>query len=95
MAIDEPFGIELDVYFARRGQDLDNAFKAILDNLQELRIIKNDNLCYAIEARKYVDPKNPRVRGRICRMTEVTLPGGSRRTERGARKSLKDNGTTD
>lgn len=59
--ISQDFEIEADVYFSRRNADLDNAFKCILDCLQEVDAITNDNLCVRIVANKYIDASNPRV----------------------------------
>jgi len=61
MMISTPFELEIDVYFRTRASDLDNAFKIILDCLQNAHVIKNDNLCYRIVANKYKDNKNPRI----------------------------------
>lgn len=59
--IDEPFKIEVDVYFKQQRSDLDNSLKVILDCLQTARAITNDNLCDGIIANKFVDKFNPRI----------------------------------
>lgn len=58
--IDEPFRIEIAVYWERLAQDLDNAAKVILDCLQISKVIKNDNLCYEIKMSKHLDAAHPR-----------------------------------
>ena len=59
--ISRPFNLHAVVYESTWSYDLDNAFKAILDNLQYVGAITNDNLCVAINARKVIDRRNPRV----------------------------------
>lgn len=59
--IDEPFKIEIDVYFTQQRSDLDNSLKVILDCLQQVGAITNDNLCNGIVANKFVDKINPRI----------------------------------
>lgn len=59
--IDYEFEIEVDVYFKVRRSDLDNCLKCLLDCLQQVKAIKNDNLCMRIVANKYIDPANPRI----------------------------------
>lgn len=59
--IDKPFKLRIDVYFATKKPDLDNAMKVILDCLQTCKAIKNDNLCTEIHARKLIDKANPRI----------------------------------
>lgn len=59
--IDEPFEFYLDVYFPSKRSDLDGCFKAVLDCLQKAKVIKNDNNCCMIHARKFIDKENPRV----------------------------------
>ncbi len=66
------FRLDCDVYFTSMRHDLDNAFKIILDCLQMCGAIRNDNLCVAINARKFTDKRNPRIEYRI---TEVTGDG--------------------
>lgn len=55
------FELKADVFFSSMRPDLDNAFKVILDCLERCKAIKNDRLCVAITARKFVDKNNPRV----------------------------------
>lgn len=59
--ISRPFNLHAVVYESTWSYDLDNAFKALLDNLQYVGAITNDNLCVSITARKAIDPQNPRV----------------------------------
>lgn len=59
--ISRPFKLHAVVYESTWSFDLDNAFKAILDNLQYMGAITNDNLCVGINARKAIDRNNPRV----------------------------------
>jgi Holliday junction resolvase RusA-like endonuclease len=59
--LDSRFELYLDVFFASDRQDLDNALKGTLDNLQSVKAIKNDRLCLKIVAQKFVDKKQPRI----------------------------------
>ena len=59
--IEGEFGLDIDVFFKTKSSDLDNAFKVILDCLQNVSAISNDNLCYEITARKHIDKINPRI----------------------------------
>ena len=56
-----PFKLVVDCHFCNSNNDLDNAFKFILDCLEHVEFIKNDRLCHQIEARKHVDKENPRL----------------------------------
>lgn len=58
--IDGFFKIEVDVYYKTLMPDLDNALKILLDCLQTCKVIKNDNRCVEIHARKFKDANNPR-----------------------------------
>lgn len=60
-----PFEFYLDVYFPSKRSDLDGCFKAVLDCLQKAKVIKNDNNCCLIHARKFIDKENPRVEFKI------------------------------
>lgn len=53
--IQSNFGLMMDVFFKTKSNDLDNSFKIILDCLQQKnnRVIKNDNQCEYILARKF------------------------------------------
>lgn len=62
------FKFEIDVFYPSNRSDLDNSLKVVLDCLQRAKVIKNDNKCVEIKARKFVDKVNPRVEYRI---TEV------------------------
>jgi len=59
------FELHLNVYNNSQRQDLDNAFKVILDSLEHCKAIKNDRNCVKIIAQKFVDRKNPRVEFKI------------------------------
>ena len=63
--IDSYFEFQLDVYYPSNRSDLDNSLKIILDCLQKANVIKNDNLCTQILARKFVDKNNPRIEYKI------------------------------
>lgn len=59
--INVPFEFYLDVYFPSKRSDLDGCLKGILDCLQTAKVIKNDNNCCLIRARKFIDKENPRI----------------------------------
>lgn len=59
--ISVPFEFYLDVYFPSKRSDLDGCLKGILDCLQHAKVIKNDNNCCLIKARKFIDKENPRI----------------------------------
>lgn len=59
--ISVPFEFYLDVYFPSKRSDLDGCLKGILDCLQKAKVIKNDNNCCLIKARKFIDKENPRI----------------------------------
>ena len=61
VCIDEYFEFEIDVYYPSNRSDLDNSLKVVLDCLQKSKVIKNDNKCVKIIARKFVDKNNPRI----------------------------------
>lgn len=63
--IESEFKFIIDVYYPSRRSDLDNSFKVTLDMLQKVGMIKNDNLCYEIQARKLLDKENPRIEFQI------------------------------
>lgn len=60
-----PFEFYLDVYFPSKRSDLDGCLKGILDCLQKAKVIKNDNNCCLIKARKFIDKINPRIEFKI------------------------------
>lgn len=60
-----PFELYLDVWFPSKRSDLDGCLKGILDCLQVAKVIKNDNNCCKIVARKFIDKAEPRVEFRI------------------------------
>ncbi len=55
------FEFYVDVYYPSQRADLDNSLKIILDCLQSCKVIKNDNKCTKIVARKFMDKGNPRI----------------------------------
>jgi len=59
--IDRYFTLFVEVYESSTRYDLDNALKTILDCLQQVKAIKNDNLCMMIVAEKHLDKRNPRI----------------------------------
>lgn len=59
--IDRHFTLFVAVYESSVRYDLDNAVKTILDCLQQVRAIRNDNLCMKIVAEKHLDRLNPRI----------------------------------
>lgn len=59
--IESEFKFVIDVYYPSRRSDLDNSLKVVLDCLQKVNAIKNDNLCYEIQAKKHLDKLNPRI----------------------------------
>jgi len=65
MMISGFFELYVRVYFTTMSHDLDNSLKAILDCMQQARVIKNDNKCVKIVAEKFIDKNNPRVEFRI------------------------------
>jgi len=58
--IDVPFEFYVDIYYPSKRSDLDNGMKILLDCLQKAKVIKNDNNCSLIHARKFIDKENPR-----------------------------------
>lgn len=63
--ISVPFEFYIDVYFPSKRSDLDGCLKGVLDALQKAKVIKNDNNCCLIHARKFIDKENPRVEFKI------------------------------
>ena len=63
--LDEYFEFEIDVYYPSNRSDLDNSLKVVLDCLQKSKVIKNDNKCTKIVARKFIDKLNPRIEFKI------------------------------
>jgi Holliday junction resolvase RusA-like endonuclease len=63
--ISVPFEFYLDVYFPSKRSDLDGCLKGILDCLQKAKVIKNDNNCCLIKARKFIDKINHRIEFKI------------------------------
>ena len=59
--IESEFKFVIDVYYDSRRPDLDNSLKVVLDCLQKAEVIKNDNKCLEIVARKHLDKVDPRV----------------------------------
>lgn len=65
ITINEPFAIEITVYFQSNRSDLDNSAKIILDCLQNCKVIENDRLCEQLHMIKYIDKLNPRIEFKI------------------------------
>ena len=63
--IDAYFKFSIDVYYPSNRSDLDNSLKVVLDCLQTSKVIKNDNKCTEIHARKFIDKKNSRIEIKI------------------------------
>ena len=63
--ISVPFELYIDVYFPSKKSDLDGCLKCVLDCLQTAKVIKNDNNCCKILARKFIDKENPRIEFKI------------------------------
>jgi len=63
--INTKFRLEYSVYLKSALQDLDNTAKAVLDALQASGAIINDNLCYELEIKKFIDKTNPRINLKI------------------------------
>ncbi len=63
--INEFFEFEIDVYYPSNRSDLDNSLKVVLDCLQKAKVIRNDNKCTQIFARKFLDKTNPRIEFKI------------------------------
>lgn len=63
--IEDYFNFEIDVYYHSNRSDLDNSLKIVLDCLQKAKVIKNDNKCTQILARKFIDKTNPRIEFKI------------------------------
>lgn len=63
--IEVPFEFYIDVFYPSKRSDLDNSFKIVLDCLQKNKVIKNDNNCSLIHARKFIDKNNPRIEFKI------------------------------
>lgn len=67
--IDGMFELYLDVFFPSKRLDLDGCLKGFLDCLQIAKVIKNDNNCSLILARKFIDKINPRIEFKIKTLT--------------------------
>lgn len=63
--INVPFEFHIDVYFPSKRSDLDGMLKGVMDCLQKANVIKNDNNCCLIHARKFIDKENPRIEFKI------------------------------
>ena len=63
--ISVPFEFYVDVYFPSKRSDLDGMLKGVMDCLQKAKVIKNDNNCCLIHARKFIDKVNPRIEFKI------------------------------
>lgn len=59
--VDSPFELFIKVFQSSTRYDLDNSLKTILDCLEMVGAITDDNLCYRIEALKFIDKSRPRI----------------------------------
>lgn len=62
------FEFYIDVYYPTKRSDLDGCLKGVLDCLQKAKVIKNDNNCCLIHARKFIDKDNPRIEIKIIEL---------------------------
>lgn len=54
--------VDISAYFYfKRDRDIDNGLKALLDVLQEAKVIANDSQVYSLVCTKDFDKENPRV----------------------------------
>ena len=60
--IKRPFCLELDLWLQNPKQDLDNCSKSILDCLETAGAFEDDNLCYKLVMRKFIDKENPKIK---------------------------------
>lgn len=61
MLIDSLFSLDIVVFQSSNRYDLDNSLKTVLDCLQYSKAITDDKNCIQINARKRIDPRNPRI----------------------------------
>lgn len=66
--IESEFRFDIDVYYDSKRPDLDNSLKIVLDCLQKAKVIKNDNKCVEIHAKKLLDKTNPRIEFKITEL---------------------------
>ena len=66
------FRLSVKVWHSNNRYDLDNSLKTLLDCLQSVNAITNDNLCYSIEAEKFIDASNPRIEFSITEINKQT-----------------------
>lgn len=59
--IDEPFVLDITIWYNSFRFDLDNSLKTVLDCLQYVHAIRDDNKCIEIRARKRIDTRTPRL----------------------------------
>ena len=53
-------GVDVEFYF-KRESDTDNRLKALMDVLQDSKVIEDDKQVYRIVAKKAFDKQNPRI----------------------------------
>ena len=70
------FKIEIDVYYPSERADLDNSLKVVMDCLQECGAIVNDRKCVEIIARKFKDPRSPRIEFTLTPLQNVEVARG-------------------
>ena len=68
--ISSRFRLFVKVWHSSTRFDLDNSLKTLLDCLQSVNAITDDNLCFQIEAEKYIDKYQPRIEFAILEVNE-------------------------
>ncbi len=68
--ISSRFRLFVRVYHSSVRFDLDNSLKTLLDCLQMVEAITDDNLCFQIEAEKYINKYRPRIEFAILEVNE-------------------------
>ena len=68
--ISSRFRLFVRVFHSSVRFDLDNSLKTLLDCLQMAGAIRDDNLCFQIEAEKHIDRYHPRIEFAIQEVNE-------------------------
>lgn len=68
--ISSRFRLFVRVYHSSVRFDLDNSLKTLLDCLQMVGAIKDDKLCFQIEAEKKIDKYHPRIEFALLEVNE-------------------------
>lgn len=69
-SISSRFRLFVRVFHSSVRFDLDNSLKTLLDCLQAVNAIKDDRLCFQIEAEKRIDKYDPRIEFAILEVNE-------------------------